>query len=225
MDFRQTTEGMPTDEDNEMLVSLPLYGPEGMRIHPSLNSFATEAVAMIERHDTQQSGPLGGSDRSLKEAGRDQLERGRRQLHDAQARANRLAHKGEEQVREAGEKAGLYLDRGRRQVRSGAAKARYQIRSGSVEARRRSANFADEHPLMLGLVGLAAGVLLGASLPRTRQEDRYIGPTRDELIRRGRGQAEALSHEARESAETVTRQARAAVERAARGKDGSRTDD
>ena len=36
-------------------------------------------------------------------------------------------------------------------------------------------NFVQENPLLVGVVGLAAGLLIGALLPRTRQEDRTIG--------------------------------------------------
>jgi hypothetical protein len=47
-----------------------------------------------------------------------------------------------------------------------------------------------EQPLALGAVGLAIGAVLGALAPRTRQEDRILGPARDrlkeELIEAGR---------------------------------------
>ena len=45
--------------------------------------------------------------------------------------------------------------------------------------------FVDENPLLVGVVGVAAGLLLGALLPRTRQEDKNLGPWADEV--RGQG--------------------------------------
>lgn len=45
--------------------------------------------------------------------------------------------------------------------------------------------FVDENPLLVGVVGVAAGLLLGALLPRTKQEDKNIGPWADEV--RGQG--------------------------------------
>lgn len=45
--------------------------------------------------------------------------------------------------------------------------------------------FAQENPLLVGVVGLAAGLLLGALLPRTRHEDRALGEWSDGV--RGEG--------------------------------------
>lgn len=45
--------------------------------------------------------------------------------------------------------------------------------------------FVDENPLLVGVVGVAAGLLLGALLPRTKQEDKNLGPWADEV--RGQG--------------------------------------
>ena len=39
----------------------------------------------------------------------------------------------------------------------------------------------EEQPLVLGAVALALGAVLGATLPTTRIENRYLGPTRDDL--------------------------------------------
>jgi ElaB/YqjD/DUF883 family membrane-anchored ribosome-binding protein len=46
-------------------------------------------------------------------------------------------------------------------------------------------DFVAEHPLLVGVVGLAAGMLIGALLPRTRTEDQNVGPWADEV--RGQG--------------------------------------
>jgi hypothetical protein len=42
-----------------------------------------------------------------------------------------------------------------------------------------------ENPIMVGLVGLAAGLLLGALLPRTRREDEMFGEWADEVREQG----------------------------------------
>jgi hypothetical protein len=39
-----------------------------------------------------------------------------------------------------------------------------------------------EHPLVLGSIGLAIGAALGAGLPPTRREDELMGEKRDELL-------------------------------------------
>jgi len=53
------------------------------------------------------------------------------------------------------------------------------------EGRTATEQFVSENPLLVGVVGLAAGLLLGALLPRTRQEDRALGPYADEVRDQG----------------------------------------
>lgn len=53
------------------------------------------------------------------------------------------------------------------------------------QGRRATEDFVTENPLLIGVVGVAAGLLLGALLPRTRQEDRAIGPWADEAREQG----------------------------------------
>lgn len=71
------------------------------------------------------------------------------------------------------------------------------------ESRTTAEDFVSENPLLVGVVGLAAGLLLGALLPRTRHENEALGPYADELRDQG------LRY-----ARDVTQQGRAFVERA-----------
>jgi ElaB/YqjD/DUF883 family membrane-anchored ribosome-binding protein len=68
-------------------------------------------------------------------------------------------------------------------------------RSGSFQ------RFANENPMLVGVVGLAAGLLLGALLPRTRQEDRTFGEWSDEVRSQGLRYASEAVHRGREYAE------------------------
>jgi len=61
--------------------------------------------------------------------------------------------------------------------------------------------FANENPVLVGVVGLAAGLLLGALLPRTRQEDRTFGEWSDEVREQGLRYAQEMTGRAREYAE------------------------
>jgi hypothetical protein len=63
-------------------------------------------------------------------------------------------------------------------------------------ARGRLGHAIDDYPLALALIGLFAGVAVGFMLPRSRVEERAIGPAG----RRIRGEAAALGHEAIERA-------------------------
>jgi ElaB/YqjD/DUF883 family membrane-anchored ribosome-binding protein len=46
-------------------------------------------------------------------------------------------------------------------------------------------NYVSENPMVVGLVGLAAGLLLGALLPRTRRENEAFGEWADEVRNQG----------------------------------------
>ena len=64
-----------------------------------------------------------------------------------------------------------------------------------------------EQPLALGAIGLAIGAVLGAVAPRTREEDRLMGATRDRL-------AHDLEDAAREPLERAVQAASAAADTA-----------
>ena len=63
--------------------------------------------------------------------------------------------------------------------------------------------FVDDNPLLVGVVGVAAGLLLGALLPRTRQEDRNIGPWADEVRDQGLRYAREVTNIGREFVQTA----------------------
>jgi ElaB/YqjD/DUF883 family membrane-anchored ribosome-binding protein len=61
----------------------------------------------------------------------------------------------------------------------------------------------DEQPLMVGVLGLAAGALLGALLPSTRREDEMMGGMRDELLDNAKETVSEQSERLKESAKRV----------------------
>lgn len=65
------------------------------------------------------------------------------------------------------------------------------------EGRTATEAFVSENPLLVGVVGLAAGLLLGALLPRTRQEDQTLGPYADDLRDQGLRYARDMTHRGR----------------------------
>lgn len=85
--------------------------------------------------------------------------------------------------------------------------------------------FISENPLLVGVVGLAAGLLLGALLPRTRQEDRALGPYADDLRDQGVRYARDLTQRGRTFVETALdpENIDAAVQRASSPPSGSAT--
>lgn len=64
-------------------------------------------------------------------------------------------------------------------------------------------DFVSDNPLLVGVVGVAAGLLLGALLPRTRREDQAVGPWADEMRDQGLRYARDLTSKGREFVETA----------------------
>lgn len=58
--------------------------------------------------------------------------------------------------------------------------------------------FVNENPVLVGVAGLAAGLLIGALLPRTRQEDRTFGRWADDLRGEGMRYARDMTQRGRE---------------------------
>jgi hypothetical protein len=74
--------------------------------------------------------------------------------------------------------------------------ARHQVE----RARTGFEHMLDEQPLLLGAVALALGAVLGATLPTSRLENRYLGPTRERLQNRAGDYAREQWEKAKEVA-------------------------
>ncbi|WP_342153113.1 hypothetical protein [Methylorubrum sp. SB2] len=141
---------------------------------------------------------------------------------------DRAADKASELRDQAADKASELRDRASETLRSARARAEDTYEDARAWAedrydsqRRRAADLADrgaerlhrgrtatedfiaENPLLVGVVGLAAGLLLGALLPRTRQEDRALGPYADDLRGQGVRYARDLTQRGRTFVETA----------------------
>lgn len=62
-------------------------------------------------------------------------------------------------------------------------------------------NYVSENPMVVGLVGLAVGLLLGALLPRTRRENEFFGEWADEVRNQGMRYAREAANRGREYVE------------------------
>ena len=67
-------------------------------------------------------------------------------------------------------------------------------------AREGLGSLIEEQPLILGALGIALGAAIGASLPRTEQEDRLMGKVRDNAVGKIKEQGSHAYDEARDRA-------------------------
>jgi ElaB/YqjD/DUF883 family membrane-anchored ribosome-binding protein len=84
----------------------------------------------------------------------------------------------------------------------------HEARERLHRAQLRTRDFADENPLAVGAIAIAAGVGVGLLLPSTRPENRLMGEARDRLM----GNARGMLDEARDAAGQVGDKAREAAQ-------------
>jgi len=77
----------------------------------------------------------------------------------------------------------------------------FKSRSGQRLSGSGVQRYVAENPMVVGLVGLAAGLLLGALLPRTRREDEAFGEWADEVREQGLRYAQEATQRGREFVE------------------------
>jgi hypothetical protein len=78
------------------------------------------------------------------------------------------------------------------------------VASQAKRAREGFSRLMDEQPLLVGSLGVAVGALIGASLPSTETEDRWLGEARDRTVRRAKEVGSEQSSKAREFAAETT---------------------
>ena len=98
--------------------------------------------------------------------------------------------------RASGWASGAYQGQRRRMNQMGGRSARaFGNARGGVQS------YVSENPMVVGLVGLAAGLLLGALLPRTRRENEMFGEWADEVRNQGMRYAREAATRGREYVE------------------------
>ena len=130
---------------------------------------------------------------------------------------NTVAHWGSDAAdatgfyaRRAGETAEDYYHRTGRTLDQYGHAAWEGTRRGYAVSRERFVDAVDSNPLAVGLGFLAAGVLAGFAIPRTRKENELFGPSRDRIVNEAAeagGQVwEQTKHAAAETADKVVKE-------------------
>lgn len=82
-----------------------------------------------------------------------------------------------------------------------------RARDVAYQARNRWDSLLDENPMALGIAALAAGALVGATLPQSEIENEYMGETRDQVV----DSAKAMASESIDTAKSVAQESVAKV--------------
>jgi ElaB/YqjD/DUF883 family membrane-anchored ribosome-binding protein len=164
------------------------------------------------RHQDKDTGKGLGESRSSSSQGGGQSQSAadlaRGTAEQVQQRAGELYGQASEKAGQAYEQASEKAGQAYEQA-SDWARGAYEEGSRRLESARRSMpdvgqyggavqRFVSENPVLVGVVGLAAGLLLGALLPRTRHEDRTFGRWSDDLRDQGMRYARDMTQRGRE---------------------------
>lgn len=131
-----------------------------------------------------------------------------RASQSASALAERASH-GVETVRSRVSGAASHLTEQARHLGEQAGELSHEARERIRLAGLRTRDFADENPLIVGAVAIAAGVGVGLLLPATQPENRLLGETRDRLLGDARGligDAKGILDDARDTARATAEQ-------------------
>jgi ElaB/YqjD/DUF883 family membrane-anchored ribosome-binding protein len=145
---------------------------------------------------SQQGSQAGGQDQggSMSDKAQQTAEQVRRTAEQAYEGASDWARDTYESVSDWA--SGTYQQQRRRAGKMGSHSAR---QFGNVRGGVQS--YVAENPMVVGLVGLAAGLLLGALLPRTRRENEVFGEWADEVRNQGMRYAREAASRGREYVE------------------------
>jgi len=137
----------------------------------------------------------------LKSKARDALQSAKSRISDVRGQAADAVDQAKDRLSQARASAadGAGEARGRVAQLTGAAQQR--AADVSRQAQARFQNTLDSEPLILAALGIAVGAAIGASLPATPVERRYIGPARDKLVDKGRETAERALEDAKDVAQ------------------------
>src|SRR5690606_29345513 len=157
----------------------------------------------------------------MREAGervRERMHGVRDKIHGARESMRHRTEDAREGAAGAREKMSESAQHMRERAHSMSSSARYRAN----RARAEFGNLLEEQPLLLGALGLVAGVIAGAALPPTEHEDRAFGKTRDGALERAK---QASAEEAREARERAEEAAESTIGGIERGGDISSTGD
>lgn len=160
--------------------------------------FGEPYVGLAERHPTYAGFDAPGADTtSASGAASDLGDRLKDTARDAKDSLGALGDETRERIADAGSDA---ADRARH--------LRERARQRSRRVKQSVLQTINEQPLILGAIGLAIGAALGAAVPPSEVEDRLMGETRDEALRRAEEVGREQAEKARDAAATIAAAAR-----------------
>jgi ElaB/YqjD/DUF883 family membrane-anchored ribosome-binding protein len=122
---------------------------------------------------------------------------------DLAGKASSVADQAKEKLAHAGEAAREKISGIRERAGEVSERMRERTRATYDRARERVISTADHHPLEVGLVALAAGLIAGLAIPTPNAINRSLGPSADRLRRRTRDAGNEMIQKGKRVAEAA----------------------
>lgn len=199
----------PGDEHRSLPDDIALAAgmPRGSQTEGSLHDVPSPGTYTAAHHTTgTQTHSIrneGGSDASVQARAGDLKDRATEAANDVRDRVSETAQDLRQRATNAYDDARDWASdthaTGRRHLSDLGERGNARLRDGRSAVE----DFVSENPLLVGVVGLAAGLLIGALLPRTRTEDQNVGPWADEVRDHGLRYARDFTDRGREFVSTA----------------------
>lgn len=140
----------------------------------------------------------GGGEADLKERAKDAAEGLKDKARQVQEGASETYRKATDYTREGYERAANWASDRYDSATETGKKVHKRSTTEFERVRKGAEDLVTHNPVMIGLAGLAAGMLVGALLPRTQRENEAFGRLSDELRDQGKRYALDLVREGKE---------------------------
>lgn len=184
-----------------------------LRDNPVPASIAAASIGYMlwNRRSTTWSDDDSVGVRSAYAYGDDVLDDDRRSADDhAAGTTARIADGARDVSRQAREKASAITGQVGESVRTAQARAgevsrdvSRRLRTATSQTTTQFDRWMRDNPLAVGVAALAAGAVVGLTVPRTRTEDEMLGASRDALVERASDSAQQLKEQVREKVQTA----------------------
>ena len=195
-DYRQRRRVERRSAAPDAVGDMPPYPPPG---EPNIGY---EEIGSYTVGTTKES--TGGTGRGVKEKAADMASAAGDKISGA---ASTVGDRISDAASSVGDKfSGAASSVGDKMADAGTSARRYSARGAEAVSRQASVlgdrfrEASDDYPLAVGGAFLAAGLLAGLLLPRTKKEDEWMGEASDELKQQTRGKAEELAQRGKEAA-------------------------
>jgi hypothetical protein len=131
-------------------------------------------------------------------------------------RAQGMTHSAQEQAEHLGDRVQERASRMRERMGDQADYLRHQAQWQTQRTKRSFNQAMDNNPLMVGALALAAGALLGLSVPSTHAEDEWMGEQRDRFVGEAKEQVQSKTQETVNKVKSVATEAKEAAKDAAK---------